>query len=550
MADTFHLKKIFSDPALREQFSPFLDNVLRQIQSDKFWPVIDTINHDQSDNQLYADMLKTVESKKSSFDVFHKIKALHHQKTILGNQAQQLLGNHTTITDCVEIGTPGTYMTSMNHFLTIKGDSYVINDKQSWSDYAQALTFKPRNGFLPNNRFVPLNDYAPIKPEDIPSNSIDLVICFIGLHHIQAEKLDEFITSIHRILRPGGVFLLREHNVINSTIESIVHAAHSTYNAIMTGETVETETHEYRNFRPLHYWIELLEQHGLKTGSERLLQNGDPSLNTMIKFTKITQTHEEKLSEISHDLKQDSDYQRPLIQSYLSTPEWHNVDIAQEYGSYINHTPFYEFPYLASVKSFWTTFAKSWKTAAAKKGHLKVLTNEYTLMNLFVGTTMTIEYAAKALISLPIRLMYSGQEPQVIKMIIDDPQNELGVLTDDRHPIKVIVWDGSIKLIEIPRYKKFFNIMHKMISTSIKPLEIAGQKEIQFKVRYNVHTKNNVNIDALIETNKNCKKEYTWTLPTQPDYIYAALTVPVSAIKEAIQTLKELGVEILHMHDY
>lgn len=46
----------------------------------------------------------------------------------------------------------------------------------------------------------------------LPTNSIDLIIMFVVLHHIPPEYRSGVISEIYRVLSPNGVFIIREHD--------------------------------------------------------------------------------------------------------------------------------------------------------------------------------------------------------------------------------------------------------------------------------------------------------------------------------------------------
>jgi SAM-dependent methyltransferase len=536
---------VFGDKKLKTEFSGFLEEVLRQVPTQSFYTMIEDFNGETSaktDIELYQKVQTHMQKIhiKSSPVMYYQLKALAHQKTVLTDQFKKLLTHTKAIDGCVEIGTPGTYTSCVKSFLPVTGKSYVINDQERLGDFVQSFSWNPTKKFLAYDHFVSLNDYAPIA-NTIPDQSVDLVICVIGLHHIPQEKIIPFVQSIARILRPGGTFILRDHDCTTQTLNAIVHTAHSVFNLIVTNETVEAERNEYRNFQPLSHWIMLVEKEGFSVGSDRLLQAGDPTLNTMLSFTKVAKTQEEKVSALSHSLKKQPYYIKDLLDSYLTAPEWANVDAAQEYGSFINHTPFYEFPYLKTVGTYWKVFAKSWRAAAGKKGHWAVIKSPATLMNVFIGTTMTAEYLAKSLISLPIRLAYQGSAPTAIQALIKDSSNTINTI-DSR--IKVLEsYDYNLKLISLPRYKQFLEIITKL-PKNITLVEIGGQKEIQVKVRC-LKTQQNVLTQLGL-----CNQEYTWLIPTQPDYIYAVLNVPVVNLLETVELFKQKGIQLLYIHDF
>jgi ubiquinone/menaquinone biosynthesis C-methylase UbiE len=129
-----------------------------------------------------------------------------------------------------------------------------------------------------------LNDYAPL-PATIPDASLDLVTCYIGLHHMTVDKLGIFLRSIHRVMRPGGAFIVRDHDVRSEEMRALVSLAHTVFNAGL-GETWETNLAELRHFAPAASWVERLRQAGFDDTGHRVLQENDPTDNVLFCFIK------------------------------------------------------------------------------------------------------------------------------------------------------------------------------------------------------------------------------------------------------------------------
>ncbi len=542
--ETYHLHTVFSSPQLQKTFGSFLSHVLKQNSPEDCYAIINQLidkQHPHHDRSLYNALLQKRKDLRPLFSFYTQLKTLFEQKELLSNQASTLLESYSTLEGCVEIGTPGTYASALQKIKPFKGPLYVVNDKKSWQDPLQAFSYNLFKGCTAYDYFVPLINYEPLCGE-IPDSSVDIVICFIGLHHIPSEKIIPFITSIHRVLRPGGILLLREHDCYDQTMESIIFTAHSMYNILISNTSLEDEQAEIRNFHPLDYWISLLKSQGFKASSERLVQENDPTVNTMVIFVKETQTEDEQLQAISRQLKDDPSYQIDATQTYLTSPEWVNVDASQEYASFIEHTPFYKFPYLKQIDTYWQVFKHSWKTARKKQSAFKLATSSYTLMNLFVGIFMSIEYGAKALISWPIGNLYQDGKPTPIKLLVKDPRNQLGNV-DSRITIVKEYPESSFVLIAMPRNKEFLAIIEKLNSTDITLEEIAGQKEIQIKVKGTPQ-------DILFIDQSGCTVEYSWQIPTDPAFMYAALTIEIHHLKEIFKQLAAQNIAIVHIHDF
>ena len=164
-------------------------------------------------------------------------------------------------------------------------------------------------------------------------------------------------------------------------------------------------------------------------------------------------------------------------------------------------------------------------------------------MNLFIGTTMSVEYAVKGSLSLPMRWMYSDQEASTIQVLLKDPMQELQEV-DTRIDIVSQDEDTQLALVNIPRYKEFLPIIQKMGDMNIELYEIAGQRQIACKVRYPKALHNRCqNISG-------CIPEYSWSIPTESDHLYATLTVQVNMLKQVIKELKNRNIELVYIHDF
>lgn len=535
-----YLKKVFFSSDLNEKLGQFIDNVLRQPHKKAILDVTDDSYELLTSSMAYSlyEYLIKFHYKASIIDPYYQLKALAYQKDVLSSQALELLNRDKKINGCVEIGAPATYISKLKKNISFEGKTYAVLDQESKIHVAQASSYSPAKKFKAYDQYVPLNNYEPISEKDIPSNSVDLVVCFIGLHHIPVDKIDAYIASIHRILRPGGTFLLRDHDVKDKDMHALVDAVHSVFNIIVDRVSYKDNQEEIRNFQSMDYWISKVQPYGFSIGKDRLLQKGDPSSNTMMAFEKLMPINkDEYIDHVTQSLK---DEKRPLINTFLTTPEWFNVDSSQDYGSFINHTPFYEFPYFAYIKAYWMLFVQSWKSAAKRQGNMKVLMSDYTFMNMFIGAMMTAEYTAKGIVSLPVAWMNSGVEPSAITMLVEDKKNEVLALDKD---IKILeTYDHNIFKIQAPRYKQFLSMIHSLAQTDVHVIEIAGQREMQCKVRYKASGSDPVWHYGTCE--------YSWKLPTSNEYTYAAISVPVENITSFITMLNNENIDLLYCHDF
>ncbi len=87
------------------------------------------------------------------------------------------------------------------------------------------------------------------------------------------------------------------------------------------------------------------------------------------------------------------EFRRPAANTFLTVPEWSLVWSPQEYAELIAAGNPGEFPYLGHIAQFWTGYAKVYR--ATKDDYPP--NPGYHLMNLVIGGSTTVEYAAKSL---------------------------------------------------------------------------------------------------------------------------------------------------------
>ncbi|MCS5711889.1 hypothetical protein [Candidatus Berkiella aquae] len=120
-----------------------------------------------------------------------------------------------------------------------------------------------------------------------------------------------------------------------------------------------------------------------------------------------------------------SAYQRPLMQTYLTAPEWRNVEMAKELGRTLKKgTPFFQFPYFKQIAGFWRVFFQSYRVAKRHHSHREILFSEYMLMNLFIGCSITAGHLAKGITSLILFPFLRNQNQTTF-------QNEVGKVVSE-----------------------------------------------------------------------------------------------------------------------
>jgi len=278
-------KTVFSNVKWSDDFYRFLQVVFHLYPEDKFHHLIATITKEQNtDEEIYKAIQKNLSKIKPFLSEFTlALPALKKQKKEMSKQVLQLLGNKKKINGYLEIGSTGRYISDLRKSISLSGSVFLTNDIVPSNSIGDMFE---RGQIRKIGKFIPLNNYQPINQSDIPDESIDLITCHIGLHHCPHDLLDGYIKSLNRILRKGGLFIMRDHDVKSNEMATFVSLVHTVFN-LGLNVSWETDCSEFKSFKSIDEWSKMLSSYGFKDSGARILQDKDPSDNTLVLFTKL-----------------------------------------------------------------------------------------------------------------------------------------------------------------------------------------------------------------------------------------------------------------------
>ena len=278
----FH--SIYDNIVWRDRFYLFLQNIFHLYPEDRFHAVIiEACSTHSDDAAIYQEIQAQLPNITPPLrDIRYALPALIKQKNVIATQTQELVGQRA-LNGYLEIGSTGRYVKSLQKLLNLDGPVYLTNDIVPDNSPPELME---RGGFSFVGEFFDLNDYHPIGESIIGGESLDLVTCYIGLHHCSPEDLDPYIASIGRVLRNGGMFILRDHHSPDPEMITFASLVHTVFNAGL-GVGWEENCNEKRFFNSIGYWTKALQKHGLEPCDKQLLQDHDPSANTMIAYIKV-----------------------------------------------------------------------------------------------------------------------------------------------------------------------------------------------------------------------------------------------------------------------
>lgn len=276
-------RRIYGDPALRDRFLLFLANVFHLYPHDAFHALIarSAAAH-ETDEAIYAAVLAGLPAiSPPASTLTHALPALKKQKQEMARQVAELAAG--PVDGYLEMGTTGRYYRALKDRLAVGGPVFVLNDAAPSRDPADVVE---RGQLGEVGTFVPLGNYDEIPAATVPDASIGLFSNLIGFHHCPADRRDAFVASVRRVLRPGGLLVLREHDVVDGTMDAFVALAHDVLNAGV-GLTWSENHAQVRNFRSVADWEATLVASGFRRRAGAGRQDGDPTDNLVLAFERL-----------------------------------------------------------------------------------------------------------------------------------------------------------------------------------------------------------------------------------------------------------------------
>jgi FAD/FMN-containing dehydrogenase/uncharacterized membrane protein YhaH (DUF805 family)/SAM-dependent methyltransferase len=273
---------VLADDRWSDRLFLFLQNVYHLFPEEQLHALVRSAAAEQKDDESVYRLVQEglARIRPRAQPVTHALPALAKQKREMARQTMALLGDRKKIDGYLEIGSIGRYASALRPHVRFEGALFVMNDVAPTSS---PVDIAERGSLAKFGTFLPL-DYEPI-PASVADASLDVVTCFIGIHHAPREKLEAFNRSIARVLRPGGLFVLRDHDAASPEMKRFVSLVHTVFNCGL-GVPWSANTAEKRFFVGLDETIAHVEKHGLRATEARLKQPNDPTDNVLVAFRR------------------------------------------------------------------------------------------------------------------------------------------------------------------------------------------------------------------------------------------------------------------------
>ncbi|WNM64239.1 hypothetical protein PQG83_19330 [Candidatus Nitrospira neomarina] len=201
--------------------------------------------------------------------------------------------------------------------------------------------------------------------------------------------------------------------------------------------------------------------------------------------------------------------------------------VAQDYSAFIHATPWYEYPFSAKLKEFWSLPGEA-EGSAMRRWERRF---EFTMELLFkTAWGWAIKQGTGA-----------GYDPEALEIQAWVKQGSKDIAALDPS-IRVLDQLGDRSyLMAIPRYEPFKQAVKTLIDHDVRLIEVAGNEQILITIIAPHDWQDRHHIG---------RKVCEWPILTQPDRKRVALFVPIKQLHETLPTLEQAAVQLDHLYDF
>ena len=199
--------------------------------------------------------------------------------------------------------------------------------------------------------------------------------------------------------------------------------------------------------------------------------------------------------------------------------------VAEDYARFLRQTPWYEYPFGATLVRFWQETPISGSHMLRKIERRLALSAEFAAKGLYAQLIGLLAGLSPA--ELRIQSVVRGAD---IARLTADPQIKLIGKIDDQHAV-----------IETPRYRAFTEILMALSKRGGDVVEIAGNDDILVTVR------------APLEhriTHQGVRELFSIPIQSRPGWRRVELDVTITALSPLIRALSGAPAEFEHVYDY
>jgi ubiquinone/menaquinone biosynthesis C-methylase UbiE len=152
--------------------------------------------------------------------------------------------NYTSDINIVDIGGgEGNIIKYISKFYNIPNKNlYIVEQQNDWSEKYDYNFINEINYIFWDNIYI-----------NIESNSVDIILIMVSLHHMLDTTIDNLMQNINRILKHNGLVIIKEHDCISSEDKIIINWEHHLYHILMSKDLNEENIQKYINHSIFNY---------------------------------------------------------------------------------------------------------------------------------------------------------------------------------------------------------------------------------------------------------------------------------------------------------
>jgi hypothetical protein len=204
-----------------------------------------------------------------------------------------------------------------------------------------------------------------------------------------------------------------------------------------------------------------------------------------------------------------------------------NAQLWREYGAFLEHTPWYEFPFSAKLAALWQETG-AWGQHPIRKWERKI--------------ALSMEYAVKAaygkLIGLATGAIYEDYEQRTLTWMDQLPSETLAQVPGAR-PDRAV--DSTTQLVSLPRFREFDRAVLDLTQRGARFRAFAGNEEIMLTA---------IAPSAWQLSGAEGQLLFEQPILTDPSRKRVAINAPVPDLHRLLLTLEQQGVRLEHLYEY
>ena len=152
--------------------------------------------------------------------------------------------NYTSDINIVDIGGgEGNIIKYISKIYNIPNKNlYIVEQQNDWSEKYNYNNINDINYIFWDNNYI-----------NIESNTVDIILIMVSLHHMLDTTIDNLMQNINRILKHNGLVIIKEHNCITTDDKFIINWEHHLYHILMSKDLNEENTKQYINHSIFNY---------------------------------------------------------------------------------------------------------------------------------------------------------------------------------------------------------------------------------------------------------------------------------------------------------